>query len=198
MTPEHEVLLQFFKALADANRLRIVGLLSRRPHTVEELAELLGLRASTVSHHVARLAEARLVTGRADGHHHVYELDHAALEGLARRLLAPDELPKVAADIDGDAWDRKVLAAFLDSDGRLKAVPMQRKKFEAVLRQVVRAFEPGRTYTGREVDEALRAWSDDVATLRRGLVDHRMMTRDPAGTAWRRLPGDGIISDPAR
>lgn len=194
MTPEHQALLQFFKALADANRLRIVGLLARQPHSVEELAEFLDLRASTVSHHVARLAEAGLVTGRAVGHHHVYELDAGALEGLARRLLAADELPKVVADIDTDAWDRKVLATFLDERGRLKAIPVQRRKFEAILRQVVRAFEPGRTYTGREVDEALRAWSDDVATLRRGLVDHRMMTRDPAGTAWQRLPGEGILA----
>jgi len=193
MTVAHETLLQFFKALADANRLRIVGLLARRPHTVEELAELLGLRASTASHHVARLAEAGLVTGRTDGHHHVYELDTDALEGLARRLLATEELPKVAADIDADAWDRKVLATFLGDDGRLKAIPAQRKKFEAILRLVVRAFEAGRTYTAREVDDALRAWSDDTATLRRGLIDHQMMTRDPAGTAWQRLPGEGLI-----
>ena len=195
MTDAHETLLQFFKALADANRLRIVGLLARRPHTVEELAELLGLRASTASHHVSRLAEAGLVTGRPDGHHHVYELDTDALEGLARRLLATEDLPKVAADIDADAWDRKVLATFLGEDGRLKAIPAQRKKFEAVLRRVVSAFETGRTYSAREVDDALRAWSDDTATLRRGLIDHRMMTRDPAGTAWQRLPGGGLIRD---
>lgn len=193
MTIEHEALLQFFKALADANRLRMVGLLARRPHTVEELAEILGLRASTASHHVARLAEAGLVTGEPDGHHHVYQLNARGLEDLARRLLATGDLPKVADDIDVDAWDRKVLATFLGDDGRLKAIPAQRKKFEAILRQVVRAFAMERTYSGREVDDALRAWSDDTASLRRGLVDHRMMTRDPAGTTWQRLPGDGVI-----
>src|SRR5687767_5454313 len=147
MTVEHEALLQFFKALADANRLRIVGLLASRPHTVEELAEILGLRASTASHHVARLVEAGLVTGQPDGHHHVYQLHVRGLEDLARRLLATGDLPKIAADTDVDAWDRKVLATFVGDDGRLKLIPAQRKKFEAVLRQVVRAFEVGRTYT---------------------------------------------------
>ena len=29
-------MLQFFKALADANRLRVVGLLAHRPYSVEE------------------------------------------------------------------------------------------------------------------------------------------------------------------
>lgn len=192
--PSHEVLLQFFKALADANRLRIVGLLARRPHTVEELAELLGLRASTTSHHVARLAEANLVTARVDGHHHVYALDVDALEGLARQLLATEALPDVAEDVDVDAWDRKVLETFLGPDGRIAKMPVQRKKFEAILRRLAVAFEPDRTYTGREVDDALRRWSDDVATLRRGLIDHRMMARDPSGATWWRLPSPGVIA----
>ena len=56
-----DALLQFFKALADANRLRVVGLLAHRPHSVEELATVLELRPSTVSHHLSKLATARLV-----------------------------------------------------------------------------------------------------------------------------------------
>ena len=41
MQPE---VLNLFKALADANRLKIVGLLAQEPRSVEELAELLELR----------------------------------------------------------------------------------------------------------------------------------------------------------
>ena len=44
-------LLGFFKALADGNRLKIVGLLAQGEYTVEQLAEMLDLRPSTVSHH---------------------------------------------------------------------------------------------------------------------------------------------------
>ena len=54
-------LLQFFKALADANRLKMVGLLAQHPRSGEELAALLDLKASTVSHHLSRLAGAGLV-----------------------------------------------------------------------------------------------------------------------------------------
>jgi len=53
-----EQLVVFYKALSDANRLRIVGLLAIRGHSVEELAALLDLKAPTISHHLAVLAEA--------------------------------------------------------------------------------------------------------------------------------------------
>ena len=55
-----EELVIFFKALADSNRLKIVGLLAEKSYSVEELAELLKLKASTVSHHLARLVGVRV------------------------------------------------------------------------------------------------------------------------------------------
>jgi len=61
-------LLNFFKALSDANRLKIVGLLAQSPHTVEQLAEMLHLHPSTVSHHLNRLSKAGLVSARAEGY----------------------------------------------------------------------------------------------------------------------------------
>lgn len=181
-----EALLQFFKALADANRLKIIGLLSNRPHSVEELADVLDLRPSTVSHHIAKLSDVNLVFSRVDGHHHVYTLDTDALEGMAQRLLANAAPPKSEA-IPEDAYDKKVLDIFLDAEGHLKAIPMQRKKFEAILRYVLQRFELERVYSGKEVDDLLRPISKDVASLRRGLIDHRMMARDTAGTRYWRI-----------
>ena len=40
-------LVEFFKALGEPNRLRIVGLLSQRAHTVEQLGTALGIGVST-------------------------------------------------------------------------------------------------------------------------------------------------------
>ena len=60
MENQVEELLEFFKALADANRLKIVGLLAQDEYTVEEMAEILKLRPSTVSHHLTRLSKAGL------------------------------------------------------------------------------------------------------------------------------------------
>jgi DNA-binding transcriptional ArsR family regulator len=50
-------LLDFFKALADANRLKIAGLLAQEALTVEQLAEMLELHPSTVSHHLGRTGQ---------------------------------------------------------------------------------------------------------------------------------------------
>jgi hypothetical protein len=177
-----DALLPFFKALADANRLRIVGLLAQQERGVEELAAALDLRASTVSHHLARLAEAGLVASRAEGHFHLYSLDVAAIEANAKRLLGRDELRDLAGpSTDAEAWERKVLAAFTDEDGRVVQFPMQRKKFEVILRYVARALERGVDYSERELNAILKRYSDDTATLRRGLVDHRILAREPGG-----------------
>ena len=177
-------LLSFFKALSDANRLRIIGLLAQGNYSVEELAAMLELRPPTVSHHLSRLSEVGLVSAKAESYYNVYRLETNNLEQMARRLLADDTLPAVAEGIDLDAYDRRVVDNYALPDGRLKQIPTKRKKFEAILRYVVRAFEPGKRYTEKEVNEILGQYNEDTAILRRGLVDYQMMDREPDGTAY--------------
>ena len=52
MDPE---LFTTLKALADASRLRLIGLLAARRMAVEELAQATGLSSPTVAHHLQRL-----------------------------------------------------------------------------------------------------------------------------------------------
>ena len=184
-----EILLTFFKSLADANRLCIVGLLAHRAHSVEELAEVLGLRPSTVSHHLSKLASAGLVSATVDGHYHQYALDPDALEARAQALLSTDELRELApVEDDLDPYERKVLDTFLDGDGRMVAHPMKRKKFQVLLRHALRTFftDEG-PWDEREVNERLLPMTDDVASIRRGFIDHGLMTRDRHGTAYQRV-----------
>jgi predicted transcriptional regulator len=182
-------LLEFFKALADANRLKIVGLLAKEALSVEQIAGILELHSSTVSHHLARLAKVGLVSARADGYYSVYRLETKALEGLAQRLLAKETLPAVSAEVDLDAYDRKVLNTYLTSDGRLKDFPLQQKKLEAILRYVVQAFEPGARYSEKQVNAILSRYHVDTARLRRNLVDFRLMAREGGGGEYWRLEG---------
>jgi predicted transcriptional regulator len=185
-----EELLLFFKALADSNRLKIVGLLAEQPLSVEEIAEMLHLRASTVSHHLARLAEAGLVSARAKGYYNVYSLEAGALEHMAERLLASDTLSAVAEDIDMDAYDRKVVADYSLPDGRLKTLPAQRKKLEAVLKHIAQAFEPGARYSEKQVNEILGRFHEDTATIRRELVGYHLLERAGGGGDYWRHSGD--------
>lgn len=80
--------------------------------------------------------------------------------------------------------EAKVLRAFLDADGRLVRMPAKYSKRLVLLDHVCRVFEPGVHYTEVEVNALLRAFSDDVAMLRRYLVDEGFMSRDQ-GVYWR-------------
>lgn len=72
-----------------------------------------------------------------------------------------------------DAEDRqKVIDAFFEY-GKLKAIPAQRKKERIVLEEIVKAFQPGKPYTEREVNIIIADYHDDFCTIRRG-----------AGKAW--------------
>ncbi|MGE5073869.1 MAG: metalloregulator ArsR/SmtB family transcription factor [Anaerolineae bacterium] len=186
-----EELLTFYKALADANRLKIVGLLAGRSYSVEELAALLDLRPSTVSHHLAKLAEAGLVSARTQSYYSVYQLEQKALEERARRILSREDLNATVAEMDLDGYDRKVISDYTRRDGSLKTIPAQRKKLEAVLRYVVKAFEPGKRYSEKRVNELLRRFHEDTASLRRELVGYGLMKREGGGGQyWRVEAGD--------
>lgn len=177
-------LVAFFKALADPARLKIVGLLAQKPYSVEELAALLDLKASTISHHLSRLAKAGLVSARAEGYYSVYQLDRQALESRSRALLSNENLSAAVGDVDLDAYDRKILRDFTRRDGSLKSLPAQRKKLEAVLRYVVDSFKRDRRYTEKQVNEILSGYHEDTATLRRELVGGGLMKRED-GVYWR-------------
>jgi len=181
-----ERLLEFFRVMADGKRLQIVGLLARQSYSVEEMASILNLSPATISHHLARLVRAGLATARADQHYHVYSLQLQALREMAQQILSQDRLQETAEDLDLDAYDRKVLRDYV-VDGRLRQIPTQRKKRDVILRRLADCFEPDRRYTEREVNEVIRAFHDDYATLRRELIEGRWMARDHE-IYWRVMP----------
>jgi predicted transcriptional regulator len=189
MTAPYDVpeFLDFFKAMADANRLKIIGFLAKEPLSVEQLAEKLGLHSSTVSHHLARLSRVGLVSARAEGYYSIYRLETKALEEVSQRMLAREVLQSAAAETDVSAYDRKVLGIYFSPDGRIKQFPMQRKKLEVILRHVVRSFEPGVRYSEKKVKEILARFNEDTARLRRGLVDFKLMKRQGGGGEYWRV-----------
>jgi predicted transcriptional regulator len=180
-----EELVSFFKALADANRLKIVGLLSQQPYSVEQLAAMLHLRPSTISHHLAKLSEVGLVSARAEGYYSVYQLEEATLR-KTRLLFSKQDLAAVVQGVDLGAYDRKVVEDYSQPDGRLKTIPSQRKKLDAILRYVVQVFEPDVRYNEKQVNQFLSRFHEDTASLRRELVGQGLMRRaKDGGEYWR-------------
>lgn len=181
-----EELVTFFKALSDANRLKIIGLLAQQPYSVEELAALLDLKASTVSHHLSKLSQIGLVSAKADSYYNVYRLDEKALEAKSRSIFSQENLAASVADVDADAYDNKVVGDYVRKDGSLKTIPAQLKKLQAILRYVVKAFKVGKRYSEKQVNEILRGYHEDAASLRRELVGFGLMKREGGGGEyWR-------------
>ena len=77
-----------FKALADPTRVRIVSMLARSPEPacVCELIPPLGLSQPTVSHHLKKLVQARLLTREQRGVWAFYALDRDGLDRAASIL----------------------------------------------------------------------------------------------------------------
>ncbi len=177
-------LLLTLKALSDASRLRIIGLLAARPYAVGELAAALGLTPGTVVHHLKRLDAAGLVASRARRPYVEYSLRVDHLQAIGRRLAELDAAREPEATLPGPdgeplpEFDAGVLRAFV-VDGRLASIPAQEKKKLVVLRYVrERSFPDDRPYAEKEVNARLALLHPDVASLRRYLVDFGLMTRD--------------------
>ncbi len=175
-------IIVFVKAMADAERLRIIGLLTRGPRSLTEIASQLDSHPSEVTRHLEQLAAAGVLS-EAGGR---YELDEKAIQSLARLQLAGAHESYVPApDLDEKA--RRVLGTFLNADGSLKQIPLQAAKLRIVLVYLAAAFEPGVDYTEKEVNSILRRFHIDTAGLRRDLVDAGLLARESDGSRYWRV-----------
>jgi hypothetical protein len=177
-----EQVLDFFKTFCSADRLRIAALLVEEPCSVEEIATRLNLRPADLPRQLAQIERLGLL--QKDGAS--YRLDEKALEALSRAVLA-GRRPAVEAhsnDENADEFERTVIKNYSLPDGRLKEIPMQEKKLLAILKHVVQVFEPGVQYNEKQVNEALKRFHPDSATLRRALVDRHMIVRELNGAAY--------------
>ena len=173
---EHNLttLLQFFKALANESRLKLVGALAQQERSVEELAAILDLKEPTVSHHLNKLKELQLVHMRAEGNTHYYRLDLGALQAMQKATLTATQ---VASPVTEDLWETKVLNSFIEN-ATIKEIPASRKKRRIVLKWLAQRFELERLYPEQELNQIIKPIHVDTATLRRELVGYNMMQRE--------------------
>ncbi len=184
---EFQTMLRFLKVLADESRLKLLGLLAAREHSVGDLAARLDLKEPTVSHHLAKMIELDLVRMRSEGTTHFYRLNGEVLQRLNKEIFSPEKVASLADDIEGDAWERKVLNTFLKDD-RLTKIPDMLKKRVVILKWLVGQFEEGVRYPEPAVNEIIKRYHPDTATLRRELIANKLMRREK-GVYWR-VPQD--------
>ncbi|MGL5940437.1 MAG: metalloregulator ArsR/SmtB family transcription factor [Waterburya sp.] len=176
-SPDFDTLLNFFKVLANENRLKLVGILSQAECSVEDLAARLELKEPTVSHHLMKLKELNLVKMRSHGNTHFYKLNGDTLSNLNKSLFTSEQMANWTKDIPVEAWESKVLKSYINSD-KITEIPASRKKRLVILKWLVNKFDFGRSYTEKEVNEIIKLYHPDSATLRREFIGYQLMKRD--------------------
>lgn len=178
--------LALFKCLADKSRLQILKSLAQEDMYVERLAERLGLTPPTISFHLKKLSDAGAVRSYKTQYYTMYALQEGVFRTtILALLLDASEEADLQSQRD-EAYRQKVLRSFFEY-GKLKAIPTQKKKERIILEELARAFEPGHTYSEREVNLILADFHDDFCTLRRDMIGEGLMQRDRQ-TYWLAAP----------
>jgi hypothetical protein len=174
-------LLDFVKAMADVDRLRIIGILAKEPADQSEIAGRLHMPLRDAINHLAFLEHVGVIARKND----LYELNTGRLEDLARTQLRQEKPAYVPAP-GLDEKSRKVLASCLNPDGTIKQLPPQPARLKVILEYLIQAFTPGVDYTEKEVNTIIRRFHVDVSGLRRDLVDSGLLARERDGSRyWR-------------
>jgi hypothetical protein len=170
---------EILRALADPERLAILGVLARRDASSAELAETLELSVKRVRSHLNRLTSAgvaRLLPDRRS-----YRLDPETLRWAAEQVGPPRGSGMA---LGGATEDEETVLRTFFRNGRLTEIPTKRSKRVIVLQRVALEFEPGRRYDEKEVNVVVGRFFNDYAALRRYLVDEGFLDRDH-GEYWR-------------
>ena len=127
-----------FRALDDPTRRRILDLLGERDLSAGALANAFHLGKPTVSHHLALLRRAGLVSSRKEGQSVVYRLEGTVLDEClgwvlnliargkqARAAIAPSQ-PARATPVARPAQDPAITAPALAAAAKLKTTTKHR------------------------------------------------------------------------
>ena len=163
------------KVFADPLKLRLLAAICDEPLPLHTLARTAGLSETEAMRQIDVLKEAGLLseTFAGDGFRWQY-LPKALFEALA---ALKNEAKPAGLSEEWTAEEAKVLGDFFVGS-RLKTIPAQRKKRDIALRYLAQQFELGRTYTEQEVNFKLLNFHEDYATLRREMVDTKLMRRE--------------------
>lgn len=167
--------------LAEPDRRRVVAALILSAGDLDDIVSATGLSQREVVEALDRLSSAGLVETGADGVSVVLE---ESFKMAARAVHEAEQAEGTAGSQEAPKTpDEQVLARSI-VDGRLLHLPTKRSKRLVVLDHLAQLFDPGAHYSEREVNRLLRAFDDDVAALRRYLVDEGFLDRTD-GSYWR-------------
>ena len=169
--------IEIMKSLADTSRLQVLNSLMEKPQYVEELSHRLNLAVSTVSFHLKKLEKAGLVVKKKDQYYTMYSLRGDVFDLTLRELTSFNNMNKFAQDERIKKYRDKVIKTFFKR-GKLIKLPVQRKKKLIVLDEFLQKFKTGRKYSEKEVNDIINTMFEDYCTVRRLMIEERMMKRN--------------------
>jgi DNA-binding HxlR family transcriptional regulator len=171
-------LVNFHKTLGDKTRIRIIALLKNGPLHGQALAGKLQLTPPTISHHVTKLREIDIIYQRRDKNTIYFYLNEKKLEFMTQAILRMGSENEMIDSFQVDDNEKyNVIKNFLQADGKLKTIPAQRKKKLIILEHLVKGLQMGKTYTEPEINEYIKQYHEDFATIRREFVMCQFMFR---------------------
>ncbi|MGJ7912970.1 metalloregulator ArsR/SmtB family transcription factor [Neobacillus sp. LXY-1] len=172
-------IVEFHKALGDLTRIKIVALLQQGPLHGQAIAGKLGLTPPTITHHIAKLREVGLIRERRDKNTIYFSLNEKILEMSAKAILSVGTGGTSNMEMSVTPEEREaIIKNFFTKDGKLKNYPAQRKKKLVILAHIANGLEFGKVYSEKEINEYLKQYHEDYATLRRELIMCQYMYRE--------------------
>jgi biotin operon repressor len=184
-------LVRLFKGLADPTRLRMLAAMVDRPRCGQDLAAEVGVSPATVSHHLRVLSDAGLLVETRQPPYVFYQLDLEGLQGAVKAVSSPKRVRELATTAAVDDNTRDVLRAFFDGP-RLLSLPVQRRKKDIVLEEVLRRLPRRREYKETELNRFIEVVHPDFCTIRREWIMGGYMERE-AGVYKLAARGRAII-----
>jgi hypothetical protein len=147
-----------------------------------EIAKTMGIERSTVRNHRFKLREkqrqARITLALMEILDSCTDQKNKFLE-IHRNAKMVDERYAITEE-----QQHKILKKYF-IEGRLQRYPVKAKEEVVVLREAIKLFDHGKTYTEKEVNKILDSIFEDHAILRRNLVEYGFLSRKSDGSSYR-------------
>lgn len=170
----------FYKTMGDPTRIRIVAILAKGPLHGQAIAGKLGLSAPTITHHLKKLRDIHVVYDRRVKNTIYFYLNESLINQQAK--VFTELLEKKGEELDemveASIERQKIIENFFAKNGKLKNIPTQRKKKLIVLEHMIQGLKIGEKYEEKQLNEYIKQFHDDYATIRREFIINHYMFRE--------------------
>jgi hypothetical protein len=173
-------LVAFHKTMGDPARIRIIALLSNGPLHGQAIAGKLGLTPPTITHHLNKLKAINSIYQRRDKNTIYYYVNESVIKQQAKVLinLFDKKEGEMEEMLEMHNEKQKVIENFITKEGKLKNIPAQRKKKLFIFEHIASGLKMGKRYPEKELNEYIKKFHEDYATIRREFIINHFMYRE--------------------